>query len=58
MNEHRPAHETNPLLIKHEIERIKAEKRQIIKDREKRKLEYKKVKIMVKNQEIDNKLKE
>lgn len=58
MNEQRSIHKTDPLLIKHEIERIKAEKRQIIKDREKRKLEYKKVQIMIKNQQIDSNLKE
>lgn len=58
MNEQHPVHRTDPLVIKHEIQRIKAEKRQIIKDREKRKLEYKKVQIMIKNQQIDSNLKE
>ncbi len=44
-------------ILKHEIERIKEERRKINRDREIRKLEYKKLQIMNKNNEIEKKLK-
>lgn len=48
----------NNLIIKHELERIKEERREMNRQREKRKLEYKKIQVMMKNKQIDSKLKE
>lgn len=44
--------------LRKEMERIKGERRQLNMEREKRKQEYKKIKIILKNNEIDCRLKE
>ena len=48
----------NNLVLKKEMERIKEERRQINWERERRKLEYKKIQVIMKNNEIESKLKE
>ena len=52
---HETEHDKNRY-IKHELDRIRQERHQTILDREKRKLEYKKLRVISKNKMMDDKL--